>query len=224
MIISWHQLPDAVFGNVVSAILIAIALLNYRGIIQFIRRRIKPTDGQIIGTWYVSRYLKKNTDVSILTEKWRIVRDLSSRYRVIMCDEHAGKYGGIVEYNERERLNINITGVDHNQHGFVSFQLTIPRIDDSRMFGLGVGEDANYFLSARIYLASRIRYEDAYVRQLLDEAHGVLLSTGTACPLIQLPPERITAVLGAHSPPVSGAVLPRNGLRERLRLVWRKSG
>ncbi len=202
--------PRGIVENIASAILVSVVALNYRAILRFLQRRLKPTDGQIVGTWFVSRFIKKNTQLSVLTEEWIIVRSLGGRYVVRMHFDAKVymTFSGLVQYNERDRLNILINGVDHHQQSLVCFQTNIPRADDSRMLGLGVGDDSNYFLTTRVYLASRVRYGDDYVSDILNEASAAVLTGTGAGPMLQLTPDVIAATLGKHPLPATGASTP----------------
>jgi hypothetical protein len=200
-----NLVPQGILDHIAAVVLLSLISFNYRAILRFLRESLKPTDGQIVGNWFVSRFIVKHGAHSILTERWKIARGLSSRYIVIMYQD-AKKYmnfSGIVAYNERDRLNLLISGLDHHQQSLVCFETNIPRSDDSRMLGLGVGDDYNYFLTTRIYFASRTQYSNAYIEHILLEATSALRSDHSATPLLRLNPEVIANVLGKYPPCVS---------------------
>jgi hypothetical protein len=210
-----------------SVVLITAMIWNYHFILRFIRKSIKPTDTQIIGLWYVSRYFKKNSTLRVSTSQWLISRNINGEYDVKIkstASENGGKVARVV-YNERDRLNILITGRDHNQQSLVCFQPTLPSEPDSRILGLGLGDDDQYVLSCRIYFASRILLPAAYIEEVLKDATETLRGYEINSPLIQLPSHIMTEILSRNPlPEASMSAVNSNvdtTLRERFYKIAR---
>jgi hypothetical protein len=148
---------------------------------------VRPTDAQVIGDWHVSRYLKKNNKTEIITERWCIRRAWSSQYEVKIYDWDGNwKSSGRVMYNERDRLNILLYGANHRQQSLICFQMNIPEHNDSRILGLGVGDDNQYVLSTRVYLASRTVLDDVCIEKIINAATDKLRTTAKNGRLFQL--------------------------------------
>lgn len=202
-----HFNIDAIIADLIdheiTYVLIALAALNYRGLLRFVRRTIKPTDAQIAGDWYVSRYVKKNNLSEIITERWRIQRDWYSKYNIKTFAFWNGSWTveGQLVYNERDRFNILLNGTNHKQQSLICFQASIPRDHDTRLLGLGVGDDSQYVLSARVYFASRDRLPDDYIKKVVDEATAQFHASDKSNPLLQLPTEIISNVFEKHRLP-----------------------
>jgi hypothetical protein len=181
--------------HVLAYVLIGFAVVNYHAILRFVSRTIRPTDAQIVGKWYVARYFKKNNSCQVINEEWYIRRDWSSRYNVKIRDFWKGdwKYGRLA-YNERDRFNILLIGANHQQQSLVCFQTNIAQGHDTRVLGLGVGDDSQYILSARVYLASRSKLPGAYIRKIIDDATAQFQARNGNCPLLQLPTDVISKV------------------------------
>jgi hypothetical protein len=195
--INLDSTATSIINYAINYALLGFALINYRAILSFVRQTVKRTDAQIVGDWHVSRYIKKNNKSEIFTERWRIGRDWrTSRYTVQIYEDWKGdwKSSGRVMYNERDRLNILLDGTNHHQQSSVCFQVNIPRHNDSRILGLGVGDDSQYVLSARVYLAARKRLDDARIRKVIDGATNKLRTDGANGPLFQLPVDIISKV------------------------------
>ncbi len=203
-----YNLPYSLKGavdNIISVIAITIALYNYRVILNFIRRSIKATDKQIISKWYVSRHIKKNNKIDVLTDVWHIRRSISGKYEVYMYNyENDYVKKGELVYNERDRFNILLIGSDHKQQSLVCFQTNIPKKSDTRLLGLGVGDDSQYFLTTRVYLASRVKFPIEYINAVLLDASKSMLYCANETPMVQLPPHLISEVLGRHPIPDLG--------------------
>lgn len=216
------HLMKAYLDKVILAAITAVFIANYRAVIGFVRRTTRPTDEQVIGRWYVYRYARKNDESTMLADEWNISRTLASRYKVTISG-HQRYYGyhthGELVYHERDRFNILLRGRDHQQQSLICFQANIPRSDDSRTLGLGVGDDAQYVLSARVYLASRRRFVDSYAAKLIDDATAKLRTLDTECPLLQLP---VTVISGVLAHPIPPDAYPAND-QEGRRLMDRLS-
>jgi hypothetical protein len=152
--------------------------------------------------------MKKHDKVSLLTNRWRISRGIITRgfnYKMVVRDGkktpvYSATAGSLV-YNERDRFNILIAGNDHRQQSLVCFQSSIRNADDTRLLGIGAGDDHQYVLSVRIYMASRELYPDEYIKGILDDASEKLRTYGGDCKLLQLPPHIISEILANHPVP-----------------------
>jgi hypothetical protein len=194
---------SGVFDAVAGATFVAFVATNYRAILKFARRCIKSTHSHIVRKWYVYRYLKKNNDFIFRGETWEIYRALDRRYKVKIQDETLGhtRKAGSVLYTERGRLTIELMGSDHDQESTVAFFCTIPTDGDTRMLGIGIGDDSQLTLSTRVYLACGDKLDEDYARAILDEASGRLRSDEPVSPLMQLSTPLVSDVLSNHPLP-----------------------
>lgn len=176
---------------------------QYRLIVGLLRHAIEVTDEQIIGRWYVYRYGQKHHIQYWIKGEWNITRSrLRGTYKVAQTRHNSGvRIDGEVVYKERDRLNILLTGINHKQQSLVSFQTTIPSNYDRRMLGVGVGDDADYFLGSRVYLASRVSLSDELARAIIDDATGALRACGNG--LLQLPMTKIAEIFSRYPVPES---------------------
>jgi hypothetical protein len=200
------KISDQILTSLIVLLIIAILTYQFRAVRRLLRLSLERTDEQIVGDWYIYRAGKKNGNLKLLglDEKWRIRRTFAGVYnvRIVMSDK-GNEITGTVMYKERDRLNILLTGVNHKQQSLVSFQLSIPSsttdashsedtLVDSRMLGIGVGDDSDYVLTARVYLASKSRLPKDHVETLLDAATKQLRSNEGR--LLQLSSTEITRI------------------------------
>jgi len=187
-------------AEIIAAIATAIFIFNINAVGRFLRRSIAPTDELIIGPWNVYRYTKSQGKNELLYDVWTIRRNFARQYVVVIETKNSRRnqtYVGTLEYNERDRFSVKLTGVNHKQQSFISFSPRISINDDTRTIGFGVGDDADYVLSARIYVASREPLHDSHVEKLIDDVTKTIAS-GTDGKLIQLSSHNITEVLLRH--------------------------
>lgn len=195
---SWQLLGSAVtyvqpyYEGMVSHILagfaVAFVLFNYNAVLAFVRRSLTSTDALVIGPWYVYRYTKTLGKPMLLKDLWTVRRNFSRRYVVDIIpyrNTRRNAYKGRVIYNERDRFDILLEGTDHKEQSLICFKTRIPTSGDTRMLGLAVGDDADYVLSSRIYMASRKDLPLEYVHAVLDDATEAM-KTDSKDQLIQL--------------------------------------
>jgi hypothetical protein len=223
----------AIVTGVISSAVFTLLILNFRIVGSFVRQTIEPADHQITGDWYVSRYLKENNKSEVCTDKWYIGRGWSGGYNVKIpyADDDGWDWelSGRILYNERDRLNILLDGANHRQQSLISFQMNIPRTNDTRILGLGVGDDCQYVLSTRVYLASRHRLDDNHIKKVIDNATDKLRTNGANSPLSQLPTDIISTVFQDNFPPeiseASNNERKRTtGVFETLSMILKRAG
>ena len=218
--IDYNELLKALIDHILLVTIFGVAAFNYKRISIFVQKYIKPTDAQTTGKWYVSRYVKKNGTLEIITEKWLIKRNITRSSYCVTTHEKA-IYGwntsGELIYNERDRFNILLNGSDHKQQSLICFQSNIPRNANSRILGIGVGDDSQYVLSARVYFASRIRLPDEHVQSVIDDATAKL-SAPNNNQMFQLPTNVISEVLGRHPIPAAPSAPHTNPYNVAARL------
>jgi hypothetical protein len=219
-----HQISDRFISGFLSTALIALLVANYRWIQHLVNRLTNPEDAYITGKWYIYRYSKKDGIVRKLVTEWKIGRDLFDRYRIYnsktkdIYDEKTrdndAKLSGSVVYNERDRLNILVTGANHKQQTLMCFQMNIPVNKKTRVLGVGVGDDADYVLGSRIYLASRAEINESAF-SIIDEATSHMKQGDK---LLQLPPCDIISIFEKYPPPEepSSETAKRNAILSRL--------
>ena len=199
---SWNQthfqpIYDGAVEDVIAAAAVAFFLFNIRSVLDFLRLSLARTDALIIGDWHVYCYTKTQGEVMLLRDLWTIGRTLSRQYAVSIMSLNKDRklaHEGSLVCNERDRFSILLEGADHKEQSLVCFVPRIPAGRDSRTLGLGVGDDADYFLSARVYLASRRDLPEEGVRAVLDDASRSIRN-GSQEQLIQLSPSLISEIM-----------------------------
>lgn len=199
----WTQVLQSLVVRVIVSAVALWAAFSLRTIFRFVRRLVQRTDELIAGRWYVYRYTRAGGEYVWLHDEWRIIRSLSRRYVVRMSPavrETSRRSSGEVLYNERDRLNILYNGFDHKEQSLISFSPRIPVMGDSRMLGLGVGDDGDYVLSTRVYLASRRPLPEEHAKAVIEEA-GRSIAGHDLGKVLQLPSSVILSVLAKHPMP-----------------------
>lgn len=223
-VINWTSAHiDPLFESVVFRLLgiasAAFITVNYQAVLRFVRRTLARTDELIVGKWFVYRYTKTLGKPRLLTDTWTIRRNIASQYQydayIAPLGRHRRRYKGRIISNERDRFSILFEGFDHKELSVISFLPRIPVDGDSRTLGLGVGDDADYVLSARIYLASRIELPEEHAKAVLDDASSAIKS-GSKDQLIQLPSDTALEILGMNPLPPNLAPEIEAGLWTRL--------
>jgi hypothetical protein len=195
-----------VVDNIIATVVVSFIVLNYRAIWRFLRRTVRPTDQQIVGEWWVYRFVKKYGRTRLAVDRWIIERDLYSNYNVRMerLRGEAATYSttrGRLVYNERDRFNILVTGINHQQQSLVSFESSIPRDKESGILGLGLGDDAEYNLSLRVYLAYRYEIPEQHARDVLEYASELLNTANEDAKFVQLTRHMVSRVFEKYPPP-----------------------
>lgn len=204
---SWsREYVEPLYGGITEHIIAAFGLafisFQYRSILSFLRRSIQSTDELIIGTWNIYRYTKSQGEIVLLTDVWTIRRNLSRKYAVSMRSSAKNKisaYMGWIIYNERDRFSVLLEGFNHKEQSLISFSPRIPVSGDTRTLGLGLGDDADYILSSRIYLASRTALPHEHVKEILNDASACIRKGDEQ--LIQLPSHVISEIFVRHPLP-----------------------
>jgi hypothetical protein len=192
-------------AHVLAFAFVALIGFQFRAISNLLRRVTERTDEQIVGKWYVYRYGNKHGTEYWMSAEWEIFRSLTTGTYLIAQSRgqrHITIHGQVI-CKERDRFNILITGLNHKQQSFVSLQLTIPSNHDPRMLGVGVGDDADYQLSARVYLVSRIPVDEELAKAIIDDGTGTLRASQNK--LLQLPITTIGEVFRRHPIPEGAA-------------------
>jgi len=206
----------SILYNIIAAFALWIIGINLNAIGAFLRRSIIPTDNLIIGKWYVYRFTVTHGSPELISDEWQIRRNLSRRYVVdvqpIKAFRHNRKSVGELIYNERDRFSILYKGRQHKEQSLICFTPRIPLYDDSRILGLGVGDDADYVLSCRPYLACRERLDDDHAKEILVDAVDTIRSN-TSTPLVQFPAHLMHDVLNRHPLPNAGVAQSNSSLR-----------
>ena len=219
--------PSQIIIDIVRGVVILAAVrflaFDFRAICQLLRSSIEATDAQIIGKWYVYRYGNKHGTLSLmgLDEAWKIRRTLTRTYAVrIDMPPNEVKITGKIVYKERDRLNILMTGIDHKQQSLISFPLTIPFLKgddgtyDSRLLGIGVGDDSDYVLSTRVYLASKVKLPKDYAESVIEAATSYLrTSQGN---LLQMPASAISEIFKSKPLPPECKLPKQQPLHHRI--------
>lgn len=183
---NYQGLSNEVKIRLLGLIIAGIITTNSRAIIGLLRRTLQRTDEQITKQWYIHRWSMKHGRLEWVVNVWNIRRSLLTRkYLVSQYDGSTDtEIRGEIVYKERDRLNMQITGINHRQQSLIAFQTTIPAHGDKRMLGIGVGDSADYLLTCRIYLASRAAIQDDVAKELVKVATNKL--RGTTDDLLQL--------------------------------------
>jgi hypothetical protein len=176
-----RAIPHDVITRLLGTIIAGFLTVNSRAIIGLLRRTLQRTDKQITDQWHIYRWSMKHGRLEWVHSVWNIRRSLLTRKYVI--SQYGGpantKIRGGVVYNERDRLNMEITGINHKQRSLIAFQTTIPAHGDKRMLGIGVGDSADYILTCRIYLGSRAEIQDDVAKALVSAATNKLRQAPT---------------------------------------------
>lgn len=161
--------------NWTSAIFAFLFVTNVRAVVLFFKRTIDKKDNLIVGDWYIYRYTISRGKPTLILDTWTIRRTPFSKTYVVDVMASTGsnrpsKSLGKLVYNERDRFSILFEGVDHKEQSLISFSPRIPVSIDTRILGLGLGDDADYMLSARPYLACRTQLSIETAEKILGDA------------------------------------------------------
>ncbi len=201
-----HDLTNDAISHLLALAFVAFVGSQFRAISNLLKRVTENTDEQIVGKWYIYRYGNKYCSQYWMASEWDIFRSITTG-RYLIAQQRGTQQitvRGEIVYKERDRFNVLLTGRNHKQQSLVSFQLTIPSNRDPRMIGLGVGDDADYQLSTRVYLASRVPVPRDLAAAVIDDATSLLRSCKSD--LLQLPITAIAEIFFRHPLPASDAL------------------
>jgi hypothetical protein len=216
---------EIIHGTVIGLIAGAISgivTFNFRVIRKLLRPSIEKIDSQIIGKWHVYRYGSKRGVLSLLglNEVWEIRRTPVRTYSVrIDTPPNEVKITGRIVYKERDRLNILLTGIDHKQQSLISFPLTILSLNDdgtydSRLLGIGVGDDSDHVLTSRVYFASKSKLPEDYVKVVIGAATSYLRNGQSN--LLQMPASAISEIFKSNPLPPECRLEHKQSLRHHI--------
>jgi hypothetical protein len=217
------QLITDIVKQLIILAILGVVTINFRATRQLLRRGIEKTDAQIIGKWHVYRYGSKHGVLSLLglNEVWEIRRAITRNYAVrIYTPRNEVRTTGRVVYKERDRLNILMTGIDHKQQSLISFPLTIPfhndddGTDDSRLLGIGVGDDSDHVLTSRVYIASKVKLPEYHVKSVIGAATNYLRIGQSN--LLQMPANAISEIFKSNPLPSECKLEQKQPLRHRI--------
>ena len=132
--------------------------------------------GVIEGIWHSYHYTRKNGQLILRYEEWKIYRDLQNRICIKTNDPEDPllKYKGYI-YGVENHLLFTLKGIFHEEEVHMRFQKIIPTGQDMSI-GIAMGVDFHGRPQCLLRIMSRRRLSDDEARKILD--HKTMMKNG----------------------------------------------